>query len=110
MARTWARDNPDVWEDLAQEARLAIYLELKENPETPLDPLMEQSEELADTLRGRMRLLWVKACHWDNIAPQCKFVVFSRENPHQAEYDKAMRAYQEHLASKKKPKTPKKEA
>ncbi len=56
--------------------------------------------EVTDTLEGQMRLWWVKACHWEGIAPQSKFVVFSPENPHQAGYDKAAAALQESLNPK----------
>ncbi len=56
--------------------------------------------EVTDTLEGQMRLWWVKACHWEGIAPQSKFVVFSPENPHQAGYDQAAAALQESLNPK----------
>ena len=46
MARTWARDDPDVWEDLAQEGRLAIYQELKENPESPSAHLFQRAKHV----------------------------------------------------------------
>ena len=65
---------------------------------------MGEPEDRADTLEGQMRLRWVKACHWEEVAPQSSFVAFPPENPDQAEYNKAVIAYQEHLESLKKPK------
>ncbi len=41
MARRWARDCPDDWEDLAQEARLAIHQQLEEQPDTPRNHLFQ---------------------------------------------------------------------
>ncbi len=55
LARTWARDNPDVWEDLAQEARLAIYLELKENPESPRTHLFQRARHVILDYRKKGR-------------------------------------------------------
>ena len=63
---------------------------------------MREPEDLTAALARQMRLLWVKACHWDGIAPQGKFVVFSPENPHQTEYDQAFKAHQESLKQPKK--------
>lgn len=44
LAKRWARDCPAAWEDLAQEARLAIYLELKENPACPRNHLFRRAK------------------------------------------------------------------
>lgn len=44
LAKRWARDCPDAWEDLAQEARLAIYLELKEKPACPRNHLFRRAK------------------------------------------------------------------
>mgnify|MGYP001595764287 FL=1 len=41
LAKRWARDCPHDWEDLAQEARLAIYRVLKENPACPCGYLFQ---------------------------------------------------------------------
>ena len=46
MARTWARDDPDVWEDLAQEGRVAIYLELRANPDSPDAHLFQKAKHV----------------------------------------------------------------
>ena len=46
MARTWARDDPDVWEDLAQEGRIAIYLELRANPDSPDAHLFQRAKHV----------------------------------------------------------------
>lgn len=34
--------------------------------------------------------LWKKACKWEGIEPEAKFVVFSEDNPYMPEYDRAM--------------------
>jgi DNA-directed RNA polymerase specialized sigma24 family protein len=44
LAKHWSRDCPDNWEDLAQIARVAIYLELKEKPESPRTHLFRQAK------------------------------------------------------------------
>ena len=35
LAMRWSKDSLDDWEDLAQEARLAIYQELRNRPDSP---------------------------------------------------------------------------
>ena len=44
LAKHWARECPDDWEDLAQEARVAIYLELKAKPASPRTHLFRQAK------------------------------------------------------------------
>ena len=44
LAKHWARDCPEAWEDLAQEARLAIYQKLKENPACPRKHLFHHAK------------------------------------------------------------------
>ena len=44
MARRWSWNCPDDREDLAQEARLAIYQQLKQDPETPRSHLMQHAK------------------------------------------------------------------
>jgi hypothetical protein len=44
LAKHWARDCPDNWEDLAQIARVAIYLELKAKPASPRTHLFRQAK------------------------------------------------------------------
>ena len=44
LAKRWARDCPDVWEDLAQEVRVAVYLELKQNPACPRKHLFRRAK------------------------------------------------------------------
>ncbi len=46
-------DDPDAWEDLAQEARLAIYLELKEDPESPCAHLFQRAKHVILDYRKR---------------------------------------------------------
>lgn len=53
MVRHWSWDCPESWEDLAQEARLAIYLQLKQDPETPRSHLMQHAK--CAILRYRQR-------------------------------------------------------
>lgn len=38
----------------------------------------------------RLKEIWIKACEWDSINPDAKFVVFSDENPWAARYNKAV--------------------
>ncbi len=44
---------------------------------------------MSETQRAKERAieLWIKMCQWDNVAPDCPFVVFSDTNPYQGEYD-----------------------
>jgi DNA-directed RNA polymerase specialized sigma24 family protein len=44
LAKRWSRDCPDVWEDLAQVARVAVYLELKAKPASPRTHLFRQAK------------------------------------------------------------------
>jgi DNA-directed RNA polymerase specialized sigma24 family protein len=55
MVRHWSWDCPDSWEDLAQEARLAIYLQLKQDPETPRNHLMQHAKSAILHYRQRGR-------------------------------------------------------
>ena len=71
MARRWARDCPDDWEDLAQEARLAIYQQLKQDPETPRSHLMQQAKsqivdyrELGKSVDGKLDRTYHRTTVW----------------------------------------------
>ena len=44
LAMRWSKDSPDDWEDLAQEARLAIYQELKDKPDSPRRHLFRRAK------------------------------------------------------------------
>ena len=44
LAMRWSKDSPDDWEDLAQEARLAIYQELKDKPDSPRTHLFRRAK------------------------------------------------------------------
>ena len=44
LAKHWARNCPDDWEDLAQEARLGVYQKLKENPACPRHHLFHHAK------------------------------------------------------------------
>lgn len=45
LARRWAWDCPDNWEDLAQEARCAIYQQLKQDPGCPRSYLFSHAKD-----------------------------------------------------------------
>ncbi|MDP3065063.1 MAG: sigma factor [Chloroflexota bacterium] len=53
LARRWCRDRPAAAEDLAQVARLAMWLMLKERPDAPVSHLMCKAKE--DILDERKR-------------------------------------------------------
>ena len=40
----WSKDSMDDWEDLAQEARLSIYQELKHKPDSPRAHLFQRAK------------------------------------------------------------------
>ena len=44
LAKAWARDSPDDWEDLAQEARMGIAQELRNNPNSPRHYLFRRAK------------------------------------------------------------------
>jgi rubrerythrin len=50
-----------------------------------LESFMPQTE-----LRDKVRELWIKACQWEGIPPESKFVAFSENNPYMKEYHEAM--------------------
>ena len=43
---------------------------------------------MATTQSYTLRDLWVKACEYDKIDPNSKFVVFSKDNPWAKKYNK----------------------
>lgn len=49
-------------------------------------------------LHWRVKLLWAEMCHYDGIAPDNRFAVFSPGNPYQPAYDKAMGELQREVA------------
>ena len=54
LARHWSRDAAsDVWEDVAQVARLAIVLELRKNPDSPRTHLFAQAKHRVLDYRKR---------------------------------------------------------
>lgn len=44
------------------------------------------------TLQQKTRALWQRACRYDGIPPDSKFVVFSESNPYVDGYNVAVRA------------------
>lgn len=55
----------------------------------------------ADRLRRDVLRLWKLGCEFDNIDPTEKFVVWSNDNPYQADYDRATLELAEHLHERK---------
>ena len=72
---------------------------MSDQPQDPSEPVEGgsalQEEEYLDLdqgigeLRQMSRLFWAQACTWDGIHPNSPMVVFSKENPYQAKYDRA---------------------
>jgi DNA-directed RNA polymerase specialized sigma24 family protein len=95
LAKRWARDCPDAWEDLAQEARLAVYLELKAKPASPRTHLFRQAKhkilnyrKLGKSVDGKLDKTYGRQRVWPLVsldAPDA--VVADRSNlyfkPHQ---------------------------
>lgn len=42
-------------------------------------------------LEQKVKSLWTKACEWEKIPPESKFVVFSDDNPYLKEYNEAVK-------------------
>ena len=53
LAKHWSRERPDDWEDLAQVARVAIYLELKAKPDSPRTHLFHEAKYKILTYRTK---------------------------------------------------------
>ncbi len=53
LAKCWALDDPDAWEDLAQEARIGIIQELRENPDSPRSHLFGRAKRAILDYRRR---------------------------------------------------------
>ena len=53
LAKHWSRERPDAWEDLAQEVRVAIYLELKAKPASPRTHLFHEAKYKILTYRTK---------------------------------------------------------
>lgn len=54
-------------------------------------------------LEQKVKGLWEKACKWDKIPPESKFVVFSDDNPHLKEYNEAVGQLQRFKSGEWKP-------
>ena len=95
LAKRWARDCPDAWEDLAQEARVAVYLELKAKPASPRTHLFRRAKheildyrKLGKSVDGKLDKTYGRQRVWPLVsldAPDA--VVADRSNlyfkPHQ---------------------------
>jgi len=75
LARHWSRDNPDEWEDLAQEARLDISLELRYNPNAPRTYLFRRAKhEILDyrkrgkSVDGKLDQTYKRQHVWDLVS------------------------------------------
>lgn len=53
LARKWSKDKPEEWEDLAQEARIAIYQEVQGKPNSPRSHLLRRAKEAILDYRKR---------------------------------------------------------
>ena len=47
-----------------------------------------------DTLKARIKELWVKMCEYEGIDEDESFICFSNDNPYLTEYDSLMKKYQ----------------
>jgi hypothetical protein len=57
--------------------------------------LNRQGQQYIAALRIAVKAAWDKACEHDKIDPKASFVVFSKTNPYEAFYQKAMAEYLE---------------
>jgi len=94
LARHWSRECPGDWEDLAQEARVAIYLELKENPASPRTHLFHAAKcqilvysSKGKSVDGRLRPDFRRKRVWAVVNLDAPYIVADRSNlyfkPHQ---------------------------
>lgn len=72
LAKRWSRDNPDGWEDLAQEARLGVVQELQERPASPRTHLFRHAKhEILDyrkrgkSVDGKLDKTYKRQFVWD---------------------------------------------
>ena len=65
-----------------------VYRRPADNPEM-VSPHPEEVEHLSE----QVKLLWQKACEWEGIPPDSKVVIFSKDNPYNDAYNKAMTQY-----------------
>jgi len=72
LAKNWSRDRPDAWEDLAQEARLGIFQELREKPDSPHTHLFRRAkQEILDyrkrgkSVDGKLDKTYKRQFVWD---------------------------------------------
>ena len=71
LAMRWSKDSPDDWEDLAQEARVGIYQELKQRPDSPKAYLFQRAKhEILDyrkrgkSVDGRLHKTFKRKLVW----------------------------------------------
>ena len=71
LARRWCRDRPDAADDLAQVARLAMWLMLKERPDAPVQHLKYRAKQeildekkLGRSVDGRLDPVTRRAFRW----------------------------------------------
>ncbi|MFH1031165.1 MAG: hypothetical protein V1767_01140 [Chloroflexota bacterium] len=54
------------------------------------EKINEQGQKYIAGLKATAGILWIKACEFDNIPPDSKFVVFSDENKFAKFYNQAL--------------------
>jgi DNA-directed RNA polymerase specialized sigma24 family protein len=75
LAKHWARECPDDWEDLAQVARVAIYLELKAKPASPRTHLFRQAKheildyrKMGKSVDGKLHKTYKRTHIWEMVS------------------------------------------
>jgi DNA-directed RNA polymerase specialized sigma24 family protein len=88
LAKHWSRDCPDNWEDLAQEARVAIYLELKAKPASPRTHLFRQAKheildyrKMGKSVDGKLDKTYKRAHIWEMVSLDAEGSVFIGADP-----------------------------
>ncbi len=59
------------------------------------EKLNKQGKNYINTLAYTVKVLWAKACEFDNIDPKESFVIFSKENKFEKFYNIAVKQYWE---------------
>ena len=54
---------------------------------------MVERLQAKEAARVEVKRLWAEMCSFDEIPPDASFVVFSNDNPFEAQYNKAMAEY-----------------
>jgi DNA-directed RNA polymerase specialized sigma24 family protein len=88
LAKHWSRDCPDNWEDLAQIARVAIYLELKAKPASPRTHLFRQAKheildyrKMGKSVDGKLDKTYKRRHIWEMISLDAEGSAFIGADP-----------------------------